>query len=67
MKKNIGIIDKAVRILTALVIAALYFTQIISGALAMVLVLATVFIVTTFLNFCPIWWILGLSTRKKTN
>ncbi len=66
MKKNVGTIDKAVRILVAALIAVLYFTNLISGTLALVLLaLAGIFIITAFLNFCPIWWAFGLSTRKK--
>lgn len=66
MKKNVGTIDKAVRILVAAVIVVLYFANIISGTLALVLLaLAGIFIITAFLNFCPIWWAFGLSTRKK--
>lgn len=66
MKKNVGNIDKAVRILAAVMIAVLYFTNILSGTVALVLLaLAGIFIITAFLNFCPIWWAFGISTRKK--
>lgn len=66
MKKNVGTIDKAVRILAAVVIAALYFTNVISGTIAIILLaLAGIFIVTAFLSFCPIWMAFGISTRKK--
>jgi hypothetical protein len=66
MKPNMGTIDKAVRILAAVVIAALYFANVISGTLAIVLlVFAGVFIVTSMISFCPLYWPLGLSTRKK--
>ncbi|MBL7850911.1 MAG: DUF2892 domain-containing protein [Cyclobacteriaceae bacterium] len=66
MKPNMGTVDKAVRILAAVVIAALYFTNVISGTLALVLlVLAGIFIVTSLISFCPLYWPLGISTRKK--
>jgi hypothetical protein len=66
MKKNMGFIDKAVRILAAVVIAVLYFTNIISGTLAIVLlVIAGIFIVTGFMSFCPLYVPFGFSTRKK--
>lgn len=66
MKKNVGTIDKVVRILAAVMIAVLYFTHILSGTVALVLLaLAGIFIITAFLNFCPIWWAFGISTRKK--
>jgi len=66
MKKNIGSIDKVIRILFAVVVVVLYFTKVISGTLAIVLlILSAVFIVTALINFCPIWSMLGVSTRKK--
>ncbi|MEO8085654.1 MAG: DUF2892 domain-containing protein [Bacteroidota bacterium] len=67
MKKNIGPADKVIRILIAIIIGVLYFTNQISGTLAIVLlVLAGIFILTSLVNFCPIWYALGISTRKKT-
>lgn len=66
MKKNIGSIDKTIRILVALIIIGLYMAHIISGTLAIVLlVFAVVFIATGFINFCPIYAMLGWSTRKE--
>lgn len=61
-----GTIDKVIRILVAIVIAVLYFTNIISGTLAIILLaLAGVFILTSFMSFCPLYLPFGLSTRKK--
>jgi hypothetical protein len=66
MKKNMGTIDKVIRILVAVVVAILYFTQTISGTLAIILLLvARIFIVTSFLSFCPLYFPFRLSTRKK--
>jgi hypothetical protein len=66
MKKNIGTIDKVIRILISVVVAVLYFTKMISGTLGIILlVVAAVFVLTTLINFCPIWAALGISTRKK--
>lgn len=60
-----GTADKAVRIIAAIVIAALYFTNVISGTVAIVLlVLAGIFIVTSFISFCPLYFPFGISTRK---
>ena len=65
MKKNVGTIDKVVRILVAVVISGLYFSNIISGTVAIVLlILAGVFILTSFMSFCPLYLPFGLSTRK---
>ena len=66
MKKNMGTADKVIRILVAIVIAGLYFANIISGTVAIILlVLAGVFILTSFMSFCPLYLPFGLSTRKK--
>jgi hypothetical protein len=66
MKPNMGTADKAVRILAAVVIAALYYANVISGTLAIILlVFAGIFIVTSLVSFCPLYWPLGISTRKK--
>jgi hypothetical protein len=66
MKKNMGTVDKVVRILVAIVIAGLYFGNLISGTVAIVLlVLAGVFILTSFMSYCPLYAPFGISTRKK--
>ena len=66
MKKNMGTIDKVLRILAAFVIAGLYFANIISGTVAIVLlIIAGAFIVTSFMSFCPMYLPFGISTRNK--
>lgn len=66
MKKNMGAVDKNIRILMALVIAIMYFTNIISGTTAIILgILAIVFALTAFMSFCPLYLLLGINTGKK--
>lgn len=66
MKKNMGTIDKVVRILLALVVAGLYFANIISGTIALILLaVAAIFIITSFVGFCPLYLPFGISTKKK--
>ena len=66
MKSNIGYIDKSIRILVAAVALVLYFTHVVSGGFAILfLIVAAILLITSFLNFCPIWHFLGISTRKK--
>ena len=66
MKTNIGTIDKTVRIGLVALILALYFANVISGTVAIVLfIVAAVLLVTAFFNFCPIWHFLGISTKKQ--
>ena len=67
MKTNIGTIDKTVRIGLVALILALYFANVISGTVAIVLfIVAAVLLITAFFNFCPIWHFLGISTKKSS-
>ncbi len=66
MKANMGNTDKIIRILAAILIGVLYFMQLISGTLAIVLlIVAGVFIITSFMSFCPLYLPFGLSTVQK--
>lgn len=63
MKKNMGNTDRIVRILLAAVVAVLYFTNIISGTVGVVLlVLAGVFVATSLVSFCPLYTLIGMNT-----
>lgn len=66
MKKNMGTTDKVIRILVAVAIIGLYAGNVISGTIAIVLLLlAGIFILTSFISFCPLYSPFGISTRKK--
>lgn len=66
MKPNMGTADRIIRLLVATVVIGLYFANIITGTLAIILlVLAGVFILTSTLSFCPLYVPFGLSTCKK--
>ncbi len=61
-----GNLDKAIRIIAAVIIVALYYTNQISGTAAIVLLLvAGIFILTSFISFCPLYYPFGISTKKK--
>ncbi len=66
MKKNMGTKDKTIRVLIAAVVVILYFTGTISGTLGIVLLLlAAIFVLTSFISFCPLYVPLGINTCKK--
>jgi hypothetical protein len=66
MKPNMGTTDKILRIAAAVLIAILYFTNVISGTLGIVLlVLAAVFVLTSLVSFCPLYPVIGMNTKKK--
>ena len=63
MKKNMGNSDRIIRFIVAAIIAVLYFTGTITGTLGIVLlVLAGVFLLTSFISFCPLYAPFGIST-----
>ena len=67
MKTNMGSIDRIFRLLIAAVIAYLYFANIITGTWGIVLlVLGAVFVLTSFIGFCPLYTLVGVNTCKKT-
>jgi len=66
MNKNMGTIDRVIRTLLALTVIVLYFTGMINGVAALILgVFAFIFLLTSFIGFCPLYVPLRLSTRKK--
>jgi fucose permease len=67
MKANMGTADKVVRILAAIAIVGLYLANLISGTIAIILLIfAGIFIATSFMSFCPLYLPFGISTRKKS-
>ncbi|WP_460470767.1 YgaP family membrane protein [Emticicia fontis] len=61
-----GSTDRVIRLLVGVIIAVLYFTHIISGTLAIILgALAIVFLLTSFISFCPLYLPFGINTFKK--
>ena len=65
MKKNMGTADKTIRIILAVLFAVLYFTGTVSGLLGIILlVLGIVFLITSFVSFCPLYTVAGINTSK---
>jgi len=65
MKKNIGSIDQIIRYALAAIIIVLFLLKVVTGLLGYILLaVAAVFIVTALINFCPIWWTIGVKTNK---
>ncbi|HMP93854.1 MAG TPA: DUF2892 domain-containing protein [Phnomibacter sp.] len=66
MTKNMGTTDRAIRIVLAVVFAALYFTKTVQGPLATILlVLGGIFLATSLVSFCPLYKLVGLNTCSK--
>lgn len=65
MVKNMGMVDRVLRVAAAVVIAILYFTGAIGGALAVVLgIVALLLLLTGIVGFCPLYLPFNISTNK---
>ena len=63
-----GSTDSIIRIILAIVFAVLYFSNLITGTLGIVLLaVAAVFLITSIFRFCPLYPIIGLNTCKSTD
>ena len=68
MTKNMGNADRMVRIIVAVLVAALYYNGTIEGTLGIVLlVLAGIFVLTSLVSFCPLYKPFGINTCKAKN
>ena len=66
MTKNMGTVDRVLRTIIAIAIGVLWYTNRISGTLAIILGIAAVaFLITSFVSWCPAYMPLGMSTCKK--
>ena len=67
MKKNMGVLDRIIRVSLAVLVAVLYFTNVISGTWAIILgVLSLVLLLTSLVSFCPLYTLFGISTRNES-
>ncbi|MGM0633519.1 MAG: YgaP family membrane protein [Pseudomonadota bacterium] len=66
VRKNMGTVDRVIRLVIAAIIAILIFTGYLSGLTATILgILAAVFVVTSLVSTCPLYLPFGLSSRKE--
>lgn len=66
MKKNMGSADRVIRVILAAIVVVLYYSGLISGTTAIILLaLAAVFVLTSLVSFCPLYLPFGLSTLRK--
>ncbi len=66
LKKNMGTVDRTIRLVVAAIIAILIFTGNLSGLAAIILgILAVVFVITSLISTCPLYLPFGLSSRRS--
>jgi len=68
MKKNMGTTDKTIRTIVAIVLAILYYTGTITGTFGIIiLIVAAILLITSLINFCPLYPIFKINTCKKNS
>ena len=68
MKKNMGLADRVIRLVVAAGIIVLHQIGIITGTLAIILLIfAAIFVLTSVFSICPLYYPFGISTNKKKN
>lgn len=66
METNMGKVDRIIRVVLALVIAALFQLDLITGFWGYAMIaIAAIFLLTSFVSFCPLYKPLGINTCKK--
>lgn len=66
MTTNMGVVDRVIRTVAAVVIAALYFSHVIGGTIAIILgLVAVLFLVTSLVGWCPGYVPFGFSTLRR--
>jgi len=67
MKKNIGVLDKVLRVGIAIFIAILLYFKIIEGQLVTYILslLSGILIVTSLIDFCPLYLVFNISSKRK--
>jgi hypothetical protein len=67
MKKNVGKIDKVIRIVFAIAVITLFLTNVISGVLGMVLLaVSAILVITSIVGICPLYIVMGLNSVEKS-
>ena len=67
MTTNMGLVDRLIRVAFAVTLIILYVSGQISGIFAVLsLIFSTVLILTSYISLCPLYWPLGITTKKKS-
>jgi len=64
--KNLGRIDRVIRVTVTLIVVSLYYTDVLNGIWGILAVaLASITLVTSLVSFCPIYSVIGINTSNK--
>ena len=65
MKKNMGTVDKIIRLVVAAIFVVLFFFKVVTGVWGIVLlVLAAAFVITSLISVCPLYMPFGIKTNN---
>ncbi|THF48188.1 DUF2892 domain-containing protein [Flavobacterium supellecticarium] len=66
MRKNMGSIDKIIRITIAIILSLLVSTEIITGTIGYILlIIGALLLLTGLFNFCPVYSFFKYNTRVR--
>jgi hypothetical protein len=66
MKKNMGPVDRILRSIVALTLIALYILDIITGTIGIIVVVfASIMLLSSIIGNCPPYALMGFNTCKK--
>jgi hypothetical protein len=61
-----GSTDKIIRVMISILLVVLFATDVITGTLGWVIIgIAAIFTLTSFVGFCPLYTIFGISSKKN--
>ena len=65
MKTNESGLDRVIRLVVGILLAVLYFTNVLTGTLGIVLlIVAAILVLTGLIGFCPLYALLKIHTNK---
>jgi len=65
MEKNMGTLDRLIRLIIAAILIALITLKVLTGIWMIVgAIIAVIFVVTSVIGFCPLYKLIGISTCK---
>lgn len=66
MKKNMGGLDKVIRLAIALIAGLLVYFEMVSGTFSYILLaISAVFVITSLVSFCPLYGVFGINSCKN--
>lgn len=66
MKKNMGGLDKVIRLAIVLIAGLLVYFEMVSGTFSYILLaISAVFVITSLVSFCPLYGVFGINSCKN--